>query len=150
MPHDLYAWQRRIKAVEREHSGVWLAANHLLETASRDPTVLRGDVTHRDLVHATENLEGTYIIRLFAEFEAGLRLFWQTARGTNPPRRTQDLLNGVAATRRISHDELVNAHSVREYRNKLVHEREESMPPISISEARSHLCKFFRFLPPTW
>ena len=58
-------------------------------------------------------LELTYIIRLFAEFETGLRLFWPTARGTEPPGRTRDLVDGIAATRRIPFQELVNAHAVR-------------------------------------
>jgi hypothetical protein len=95
-------------------------------------------------------LEGTYIIRLFAEFETGLRLFWPTARGTDPPARTRDLIDGVAATRRVPNGERLNAHAVREYRNFLVHERDEEVVPISIVEARGYLCRFFAFLPPTW
>ena len=97
-----------------------------------------------------ERLDGTYIIRLFAEFETGLRLFWPTAKGTDPPSRTRDLLDGVAAYRRIPHDELKNAHAVREYRNLLVHERDEAMEPIPIADARHQLIKFFSFLPPNW
>jgi hypothetical protein len=60
------------------------------------------------------------------------------------------LLDGIAARRGISPDRLASAHAVREYRNSLVHERDEKVIPISIAEARSHLCRFFAFLPPTW
>jgi hypothetical protein len=87
---------------------------------------------------------------LFAEFETGLRLFWPSARANEPPGRTRDLMDGVAATRRIPDDELRNAHAVRGYRNTLVHEREEDIDPISIAEARKHLCKFLSFLTPTF
>jgi hypothetical protein len=85
---------------------------------------------------------------LFAEFETGLRVFWKTIRDTEPS--TQDLLNGIAARRGIPHDRNANAHAVREYRNTLVHERDEEVVSISIAEARGVLCRFFAFLPPTW
>src|SRR5437870_5623419 len=117
MPHDRVVWFDRIKAVEREHSVTRFATDELLIAASHDPTVLQGELTPHDIVNALENLEGTYLIRLFAEFETGLRLFWPTTRRTDPPARTRDLIEGLAATRRIPHDELLNAHSVREYRN---------------------------------
>ena len=127
-----------------------LAIDRLLAEARRDPTVLTGDLKLHDITIASERLEGTYIIRLFAEFETGLRLFWPTARGTDPPGRMRDLIDGVAATRRVPNAERTSAHAVREYRNFLVHERDEKVVPISISEARGSLCRFFVFLPPTW
>jgi hypothetical protein len=150
MPHKTVAWLRRIKAVEREHSAARLAADRLLATAEHDPTVLRGDVAVRDIRHMAERLDGTYIVRLFAEFETGLRLFWPTARGTDPPSRTRDLLDGVAATCRIPNDQREGAHAVRDYRNTLVHERDEPSDPIPIAQARGHLCRFIGFLPPEW
>jgi|SRR5579864_3356538 len=150
MPHDIYEWLLRIKSVEREHSSTRLATYRLLEEARHDPTILRGYLTLRDIGNASERLDGTYVIRLFAEFETGLRAFWLTARGTDTPGRTQDLLDGVAATRRIPDEERTNAHAVREYRNTLVHEREEEVVPIPIAQVRGHLRRFFRFLPPNW
>ena len=50
-----------------------LAVDRLLEGARRDPTILSGDLNLHDIINASERLEGTYIIRLFAEFETGLR-----------------------------------------------------------------------------
>jgi hypothetical protein len=148
MPNNLHHWLRRIKAIEREHASTRLAIDRLLEDARRDPTILTGDLKLRDLIIASERLEGTYIIRLFAEYETGLRLFWKTIRDTEPP--TQDLLNGIAARRGIPPARIANAHAAREYRNALLHERDEEVAPISIGEARSHLCRFFAFLPETW
>jgi hypothetical protein len=148
MPHDLYRWIERIKSIERDHWSTRLALDRLLDEARRDPTILPGDLKFQDLVKASGRLEGTYLIRLFAEFETGLRLFWATIRETEPP--TQHLLDGIAARRGISPDRLAGAHAVREYRNSLVHEREEGMAPITIAQARGYLCRFFAFLPPTW
>ena len=99
-------------------------------------------------MNAAKRLEGTYIIRLFAEFETGLRLFWMTIKPTEPS--TRALLDGIAARRGIPTDPLASAHTVRVYRNTLVHERDEEVAPISIGGARSHLCRFFAFLPESW
>jgi hypothetical protein len=150
MSHNLHQWLRRIKAVGREQAAARLGIDRLLAAARRDSTVLPEDLSVRDIEQTSDRLDGTYIIRLFAEFETGLRLFWPTARGTDPPGRTRDLLDGVAATRHIPHAQLMNAHAVREYRNTLVHEREEATTPFSIAEARGHLCWYFSFLPPKW
>jgi hypothetical protein len=142
-------WQGRIKAVEQQHAAVQLAAIRLLEEGRRDPTILKGDVKHRHIVEANRDLEGTYIIRLFAEFETGLRQFWETERDSHP--RTRDLLDGIAAMRVIPDGLKDKAHAVREYRNSLVHEREdEELEPLPIARARGYLCHFFSFLPLEW
>ncbi len=148
MPHDLHGWIRRIRSIELDHSSTRLALDRLLVEGRRDPTILGGDLKLQDIVNASRRLEGTYIIRLFAEFEMGLRLFWATIRDTEPP--TQHLLDGIAARRGIPPDRLASAHTVREYRNSLVHQRVEEIIPVPIAEVRSHLCRFFAFLPPTW
>src|SRR5947207_2118597 len=137
MPNDLHDWLRRIKSIEREHASTRLAVDRLLEEAYRDPTILTGDLKLHDIIIASEHLEATYIIRLFAEYETGLRLFWKTIRDTEPV--TLDLLNGIAARRGIPHNRVASAHAVRVYRNSLVHERGEEVVPISIAEARGYL-----------
>lgn len=142
-------WQRRIKAVEREFVAIRIAVDRLQLEVARDPAILRGRVEPRDLTRASEALEGTYLTHMFAEFEMGLRLFWATLRDTNP--RAVDLLNSIAAQRGIPDDRRDEAHEVREYRNSLVHEREdEDIDPISLTAARSRLCTFFSFLPLEW
>jgi hypothetical protein len=119
-----------------------------LDEARRDPTILGDDLRYREIVKAAEKLDGTYIIRLFAETETGLRQFWDTIRDTNP--RTRDLLDALAALRGIPDPQLANAHAVREYRNQLVHEREEEVEPVPVDEARGYLCHYFSYLPFEW
>ena len=94
---NLHGWIRRIRSsnstIRRRGSpstGCWIEAR-------RDPTIFGSDLKLHDIVNASGRLEGTYIIRLFAEFETGLRLFWATIRETEPP--TQHLLDGIAARR---------------------------------------------------
>jgi len=150
MPSDKSAWMKRVKDVEREHTATRFAADHLLGVVQQDPTALKGEVQVRDLHLASDQLEGTYMIRLFAEFETSLRVFWLASRVKDPPARTRDLLDGVGAKRRIPYDRIQQAHEVGEYRNVLVHEREEEVELIPIHKARSHLCRFLSFLPPAW
>src|SRR5262245_16085562 len=137
MPHN-HEWQTRIKAVEREFVAMRQAADHFLEAAHADPTILQGQLRRGDILSASRNLEGTYIVRLFAEFETGTRQYWAANWETDP--RTVDLLNGLAARCGIPDTQRDNAHSVREYRNSLVHEREDRPESITIAIARSHLC----------
>lgn len=140
----------RVKAVEREHTATRFATDRLLDVVRQDPTALKGNFRVKDLHVASDRLEGTYIIRLFAEFETSLRMFWLASRGKDSPLRTRDLLSGVGARRKVPHDRIQNAHDVREYRNLLVHEREEEIEPIPIARARSHLCSFLSFLSLEW
>lgn len=147
MPHN-HEWQSRIKAVEREYVAMRQAADHFRQAALADPTILDRDLRQGEIVVASKNLEGTYIIRLFAEFETGARQYWAANWDTDP--KTVDLLNGLAARCGIPDTQRDNAHSVRDYRNALVHEREDKPKALPIAEARSYLCHFFSFLPPQW
>jgi hypothetical protein len=147
MPHN-HEWQSRIRAVEREYVAMRQAANHFLQAALADPTILEENLRQGEIVVASKNLEGTYIIRLFAEFETGARQYWAANWSTDP--KTADLINGLAARREIPDTQRDNAHLVREYRNALVHEREEKPEPMPIAVARSYLCHFFSFLPQRW
>ena len=108
------------------------------------------ELRSRDARNLRSHLEGTYVIRLCAEFEAGLRDAWQTAFGrpTQPPLR--DLLAAVAARRLVPQDALDRADEVREYRNALVHEGASDVGPIPITDVRRHLCRFFSRWPSRW
>src|SRR5438552_3014981 len=133
MPHN-HEWQSRIKAVEREYVAMRQAADHFLQAARDNPTILHGNLRQGEIAVASKNLEGTYLIRLFAEFETGARQYWGATWDTDP--KTVDLLNGLAARCRIPDTQRDNAHLVREYRNALVHEREDRPEEVPIALAR--------------
>jgi hypothetical protein len=147
MPHN-HEWQSRIKAVEREYGAMRQAADRFHQAAHDDPTILQKNLRHGDIVLAARNLKGTYIIRLFAEFETGARQYWVANWSTEP--KTVDLLDGLAARCGIPDAQRDNAHAVRDYRNAMVHEREDEMGVLTMAVARSCLCHFFSFLPPRW
>jgi hypothetical protein len=147
MPRN-HEWQARIKAVEREYVAMRQAADHFRQAALVDPTILREDLKPREVIRASRNLEGTYIIRLFAEFETGARQYWRANWDTDP--KKVDLINGLAARCEIPDALRDKTHSVREYRNALVHEREDLPEVVPIAVARGYLCRFFSYLPPEW
>lgn len=147
MPSN-YEWQLRIRAVEREYVAMRQAADRFKDDARSDPTILKDQLRPREIILASNNLEGTYVIRLFAEFETGLRQYWDTMWTTHP--KTTDLLDRLAARCEVPDRIRISVHAVRLYRNGLVHEREENVKPISIAEVRGRLCKFFSYLPEQW
>jgi hypothetical protein len=97
------------------------------------------------------DLEVTYFVRMFAEFESGLRSFWRSIKPDKKP-RTEHLIQGVASKRKISHELIASAHAARNYRNIIVHdnEQDEDFTPIPIADIRRNLVLFFERLPFEW
>jgi hypothetical protein len=141
-------WLERIKAVWREYLVARAAVELFMTALERDATELPVNTKVRDAQAMSDNLEGTYLIRLFAAFESGLRSYYATIRDTEPP--TKDLIDTISARRQIPDDLRDEVHEVREYRNALVHEDGEEIEPIPIDQVRSRICTFFARLPDTW
>jgi len=149
MPNKAFAWLTRIKAVEREYIATRLATDRLKQHAKDDPAVLAGGLRLRDVETASDRLEGTYIIRLFAEFETSLRHF-MTDFGYRMPRQVESLISRVRDRANVAKDHALRAHEVRVYRNTLVHDRLEPAPSISVREATSCLGTFLSWLQRMW
>ncbi len=143
--------QQRILAVEREFKAARTAVELLGREMQQNPALGRADGWGtRDAKQVEQNLEPTFIIRLCAEFEAGLREAWEHhyKQTTHPPMK--DLLLAIAA-RRFAADNLDDAQAVREYRNNLVHEGDpRKMQSISFAKAQRSLAIFLSRLPPHW
>ena len=69
MPLETLRWLDRLKGVEREYRIVRLATDRLAAEAAHDPTILGRTLRVREIGPASQRLEGTYVVRLFAEFE---------------------------------------------------------------------------------
>lgn len=136
----------RMKAVGREYLAARMSVDRFLVDAGRTPALLQQNITLRDIRHTADRLEGTYLIRLFAEFETGLRSYWELTRKSDPPTRTRDLIDSIAAKRSIADASRSEVHAVREYRNTLIHQRETTSSPVPVALASGHLCRFFSFL----
>ena len=102
---------------------------------------------------ASEMVESTYIIRMWAEFETALRSYRRHITGDPDDRISTsnliDWMSGVRRGRAISEDVRDDVHKVREYRNDLVHERDDLDPldRVEIDVARTRLNTFLGRLP---
>ena len=101
-----------------------------------------------------DNLDATYILRIYAEFEAAIRDYWLTYLGhtTRPP--MFQLVNTAIPNQRFSRDVIEKADEVREYRNSLVHDPEDlsgsGTSRFTLHEAKRHLCTYLSRLDPEW
>jgi hypothetical protein len=146
--HRRIDWHERIKAVGREYGVARQAVDDYVAALQRGDAALPPNTQRRDANTMAENLEGTYLIRLFSAFETGLRSYWQSVRDTIPP--AKDLIDSVTARHEISIDWCDEVHEVREYRNSLVHESDEEVDPVPLAEAQGRLSRFFSKLPFEW
>ncbi len=149
MPNEAFAWGTRIRAVEREYATARLAVERLDQHTRDDPTVLRGDIRFRDIGTVAAHLEGTYLLRLFAEFETALRHYLRRFR-IRLPRNAIDLINKVRDRAHIPNDTALKVHAVRDYRNTLIHDDQQPAIPVPIRDATRDLGAFLGWLQRDW
>ena len=72
----------RLRAIEREFKVAQQAAGVLKKTLGQQPSFLSGEnLKPADAMLFERNLEATYLLRLFAEFEQALRDWWHHGLG---------------------------------------------------------------------
>jgi hypothetical protein len=146
----------RVKGAERESYVVAAAVAHYEPLALAGDARLPTKTSPRDLIAAADQVESTYLIRMWAEFETALRSYRRHVTGDPEDQiRTRNLIDwtaGVKQGRAISADVRDDVHEVREYRNFLVHERDDQQPPaaVTIEEARKRLNTLLHCLPIHW
>ena len=146
----------RVKGAARECYVVAAAVNHYKQAVQASDARLPDETSPRDLVTAADQVESTYLIRMWAEFETALRSYRRHITGDPDDRiSTTSLIDWTAGVRRgraISEDVRDDVHKVREYRNDLVHERDDqdSLDKVAIDLARTRLNTFLHRLPINW
>ncbi len=146
----------RVKGAERESYVVAAAVAHDTPVALAGDVPMRTKTSPRDLVAAADQAETTYVIRMWAEFETALRSYRRRITGDDDDsigtRNLIDWTAGVKQGRAISADVRDDVHEVREYRNSLVHERDDQAPPaaVAIEVARKRLNTLLHCLPIHW
>lgn len=141
----------RMKAVEREHRTAELARAALEDALALDSGLLTDSgLTAADLRAWKGKLEDTYFIRLFAEFETGLKDYWKNGLGKDPMIRIMDVINSIGSRHRVLNAYRVNVHAARKYRNRLIHEEDADADPVALIAARRDLGRFFGHLPDDW
>ena len=118
------------------------------------PTVPK-KTSPRDLAAASDKVESTYLIRMWAEFETALRSYRRYfTRDLDDRINTSNLSNwtaGVKQGRAISEYVRDNVHEVLNIAT-LVHERNQEDPPaeVAIDVARAQLNNLLHCLPIKW
>ena len=154
MPSHRFEWHEHIVDVTREFKLVRTAVDRFQADAIRTPEILLRDAdARRHLRRADQNLEGTYIVRLFAAFEAALRSYARSRHKV--PQRIADASTlidqiGGRSGRSIDIDIRQRAHEVRRVRNYWAHESDEAPGPMTIDEARARLQLYLSELPDDW
>jgi hypothetical protein len=144
-------WVVWIRAVEREYRVSGVALDLLHEKLRRNPSYLTEQGwTQHDLTHLEQNRERTYLVRMFAVFENGLREVWAESVGKTSYPKTSDLIDGISARCRVEPQVTLRVHAVRAFRNGIVHEGAGKAQEVLLDVARSDLCRYFSFLPPHW
>lgn len=133
--------------LEAVRAGIRFAAAEL----RRDPTRIDEiEVNLAALESCRHNLENTYLVRLFSEFEGCLVEFWILGLGRKKRSNVTQYINSVGSRCRMQQAAIDGAHHVRQARNRIVHQVE--LEPIvgaiaGFEEAKRLLCKFLSQLP---
>jgi hypothetical protein len=104
------------------------------------------------LDQALEELEGTYLIRMWAVFEAAWVSFWRHRTGHAGAIKAMHLIQwaeGVQAGHKAANDVTVDVDRVRLYRNFLVHS-DNPAPRVPIENAKRYLNRHLVKLPDQW
>ena len=105
---------------------------------------------HRgELDRCRANLEATFLLRLFAEFEGILRHYWKHGLHRRTEPKVSVLIARVAAARGMSAAHRFGADQVREYRNDLIHEHSRKAH-LTFVTGRSYIGRFLSWLPLEW
>jgi hypothetical protein len=137
MPHRRFDWHEHIKDVEGEYRAARFAIDHLKVGLLATSDILKKDEEARSYLRdADRNLEGTYLVRLFAAFEAALRSYDRAQH--NDPTRKKDasvLIDETGGRRGqgISTAVREGAHAVRRVHDPL--RRQGSAPDVSVLAA---------------
>lgn len=152
-------WLERMRRVEREYLAAVSARELLKLHTDTDPNWgLPYGWSASDARSMSHHLEDTYLVRLYAEFESGLRDAWRNYHRRRSRVPMEQLLVRIATLHRAPPAWEDQADEVRRYRNSVVHElggqNAAAFELIDrgrrLSEATSRLCRFFSLLPIDW
>ncbi len=122
----------------------FLTVQRALQGVLADPT----QPGHGRLQAAYRDLETTYVTRLFSQFESILRQYMRTQHpGRRVPHHVVTLINRLALLHGLPDEVRDRAHSVRVYRNSVVHADGATAAAITLRQSTRYLNRFLSSLP---
>ena len=157
MPHKLYAYRVQIKEAQREYQAIRIALDLLMEAtddAIHEVTEERGwdDLAPTEIYSAEQNLDATYLIRMYSVFERAVDSFWRQMPGNGDREVKGNILIDEVGDAQSMADDVINAtQEVRSHRNHLVHRRiKDHAGAMTIEAASRDLLTYLSRLPATW
>ncbi len=144
---------QRMRGVQAEYGAVTTTLSFFEQHQKEQQiTQQKGTLTPRDFVRAELNLEATYFIRLYAEFEGVLKdhLTTNHPHVKVPEKPKVDwLLNRVLQLEELSLEQPLRMRldAVRDYRNSITHRGRRVILRVSFADALSALNTFLARLP---
>ncbi len=150
MPYLLSEWRGRIQHAVGEHRVARVALLRLKAQAAADASQVHSSVSEY-LREADLHLEGTYIIRVFAVFDAALRSY-DRHHFKDPERDTKVsvMIDQLGSSRDVPPPIRAGVHRARRVRHFWAHELEEDPGPMPIDQVRGYLQAFMNKFPKTW
>lgn len=154
MPYLLSEWRARIQEVWGEYQVARFAVSRLHAQVEENANIVAGEHGVREyLSPANVNLEGTYIIRIFAAFEAALRSYDRYH--FNDPERETRAATMIDQLGRLNHIRvripiLDGVHRVRRIRNSVAHDSDDAPDPMPIDRVRGLLQAYLDRFPKSW
>ena len=116
-----------IRRARNEFDAARFALTHVSSELNRSPELYRkaerAKVTVSELKRCSNNIQITFIIRLFSEFEAILRDYWLEGMQRVSEPNMQRLMDWIASQCNMDAPDLAIAHQMRDYRNKVIHNK---------------------------
>ena len=163
MPYSQAEWWRYINDVGKEYEASRVAVSRLVSLVQANANVLTNEPEARDgLSRAYKNLEGTYLIRLFAAFESALRSYerwWHPTRSKTPD--TSQMIDEIGARnaediprrrkRPIGNQIREVVQRVRRSRNYSAHDDADAIDtPMPFQQAKACLLAYIDKMPLEW
>ena len=144
-------WIFKIKAVEKEYQVAVIARDVLGAEMKKRPALLTKEgLQNLHFDDFSENLNSTYLVRMFTEFESGLRDFWKIHLKKKSVAKASVLIKSIGSHRKIYDQQIEDVDKVREYRNTLIHDSDSGSEVVEIGAARRSLCIYYSRLPEDW
>jgi len=113
------------------------------------PTPGGRNLSVADIRRCLDNLELTYVSRLFATYESILRDYWLIGIGRTTDPDVKPLMDSIARRRDMEPATLAAAHDVRDFRNKVMHRNVQALR-IDFAQCSKALGRYISWLPVQW
>ena len=164
MPHSQLEWDSYIRAVLNENRLARMAVDHVKGRLWDNAHSMEGSLSRGQIARVDRDLEGTYVVRVFAAFESALRSYerwWHPDRPRQEFPTAATMINEIGdhqedniarrRKREIGLQIRAQVREVRKTRNFWAHDDEDQTDsPLPIERVTERLLAYIRKMPLEW